>query len=1077
MSILLCIMRYLPVIMARCAAFALLFILFTNNGYAATEKIDYVNIKIIKSSVDYSNKYIKAYGKYRIDDESNDQSYIEDFKVSLRKKLEKKFSNVNEQNKNDDPPNTISIHINSLSLERSEGTSNCHTNVKSSLSIDLNNTNIRFSKETTGESKLNLAEQFGGLVVGLATLGGSLAAQGAIMLKMSTSRAIDQITIDIVEEITNNYKLANAIREVREFKSLPSNIVMTADYSDTHGFIPNKIIDAGESCELVVTTTNSGQGTAYGSVLEIASDNSKIAINKTVQVGDITPGETKELRIPIKAGLDLGDGQATFQLSLKEKRGYDSKKVILNIPTAKLEKPNLVVVSTEINDGDAGLAKGNGNGVIESGETIELTTFIKNEGVGKALGVSLSGNNITDGVLWARESTLVGTIQPGETAKAKLAFTVPRNFAAKEIGADLKVADTRGVSDAQKHIAYAYSQRSPNLQYAWKILHHGSLVSSITNGSDYDIELTLSNTGQIPANDVIIRLSTLGGLILSRSSIDVGTVKEGAILTSQRFTLSVPRTFVENKVPLQIQINQADFSSAQTSLTIPVEVKGPRVQYAANLLSKHNGNILEQGEQAILELQVVNEGNLAAEGVHVKIDSRDENLKIIGKAEAMIGKVLPLTQSETVKFQISTMRRIKIGDAIIGVNITQNDFSPIVTQYALNIREEGATVIDVASEERGRKPLSTQTKQGPALIIKSPQTLDSTTEETVRLAFDVSDSRNIEKVRVEMNGLRMDLTDRDGMTPTVSKNKQIIKNIRLQEGENRIVIVAYNADNISAQKEIIIRRIGEEDVDTPLVTGMNNPKGVAVVIGISKYENHNIPPVDYAKRDAMKVRDYLIRTMGFKESNILELYDEKATVSKVKNTLNRELKKRVDANSDVFVYFNGHGLPETNANEPFFTTYDVDAENPGDTAYSMKELYRQLQTLKARNVIVVIDACFSGMTDSGAKKITPLIKSASPVFMEVSNPLLKMQNSVVFTSSKGKQISSWYHQKQHGLFTYYFLQGLRGKAALDSSGVITARGMEQYLDQQVPVEAMKLYSREQTPEVVGNKDLVLVKYK
>lgn len=891
--------------------------------------------------------------------------------------------------------------------------------------------------------------------------------------------AIEYYNQALANNFDKNYQLEEDIkRKIAIVQAVPCSLILEDPlprFSDTGSFLPNNRLDADELAEMIVVVKNAGKGTAYETTLETDLANREIILKKNIRVGDIPPGGEREIKVDLKAGLDLSDGTANIHIQLKEKRGYDAKKVVLNVPTARLEKPDLVIVSTEINDGDMGLAKGNGNGIPESGETIELTVLIKNDGVGKAIGVNLAGMDVTGGIQWVRDSTLVGTIQPGETAKAKLAFSIPRNFEGKEIATNLKVADIRGVSDAGKAVSCAFARRSPNLQYAWKIYEKGVPVTSVVNGGEYELEINVGNKGQIAARDVSIALAATG-ITLARTRLDAGEIREGTAYLGQRITMSIPRTFTDHQIPLDVRISQADFGQAASSLSIPVQVKGPKLRYVGSVAGRHGNNTLERGEPGVLEIAVYNDGNLRAEGVTVRVESKDDKLKIQGTKEILVGNIPSNARSETIKFPLSTLRAIKIGNAPLDIKIEQTDFSSISTQYALNIVEDTATVIDVASEDRRKDPIRAQAGSGPSIAFMSaPGGLE--TSETFRLAFEVKDARNIERIDVTVNGIRQSLTEKDGMTPAASKSKQVIKNIRLNEGENRIVVTAYNVDNLSASKEMIVSRTGEEDVDVPVVTGMNNPNGVAVVIGISRYENQNIPSVDYARRDAMKVREYLVKTMGYKEANILELYDEKATVSKIKNTLNRELKRRVTPDSDVFVYFSGHGLPETNANEPFLTTYDVEPDNPGDTAYSMKELYRQLESLKARNITVVIDACFSGMTDSDSKRIIPLIKSASPVFIEVSNPLLKMRNGVVFTSSKGKQISSWYHQKQHGLFTYYFLQGLRGKADWDGSGVVTAKGMETYLSRRVPDEAMKLYSREQTPEVMGNKDMILVKFR
>ena len=175
--------------------------------------------------------------------------------------------------------------------------------------------------------------------------------------------------------------------------------------------------------------------------------------------------------------------------------------------------------------------------------------------------------------------------------------------------------------------------------------------------------------------------------------------------------------------------------------------------------------------------------------------------------------------------------------------------------------------------------------------------------------------------------------------------------------------------------------------------------------------------------------------------------------------------------SDVYIFYSGHGVPEDN--EAYFAPYDLDPNDIKTTGYAIKELYKQLKDIKAKSITVVIDACFSGKSEGDV----PIIKSASPVYFEILNPLLETKNGVVFTSSTGKQISSWYHKKQHGLFTYYFMFGLKGKADMNNDGQITADEMERYLSENVSKQAMSLYNRVQTPEVVGDKDKVMVRFK
>jgi uncharacterized caspase-like protein len=92
----------------------------------------------------------------------------------------------------------------------------------------------------------------------------------------------------------------------------------------------------------------------------------------------------------------------------------------------------------------------------------------------------------------------------------------------------------------------------------------------------------------------------------------------------------------------------------------------------------------------------------------------------------------------------------------------------------------------------------------------------------------------------------------------------------------------------------------------------------------------------------------------------------------------------------------------------------------------------------------------------------------------VSNPICSARDSVVFSSSASRQISNWYPEKKHGLFTYYFLCGLQGKADANGDGQVTVQEMEEYLSRNVPQQARALYNRDQTPTVEGNKNKVVV---
>lgn len=278
------------------------------------------------------------------------------------------------------------------------------------------------------------------------------------------------------------------------------------------------------------------------------------------------------------------------------------------------------------------------------------------------------------------------------------------------------------------------------------------------------------------------------------------------------------------------------------------------------------------------------------------------------------------------------------------------------------------------------------------------------------------------------------------------------------------------------QAQIVVPEVGALSIDVEEnipESSLKNPDGVAVIIGISRYQNIDVPTVEYARRDATWMKKYLIKTFGFDERRIIEKYDNDASLAAFKQVFEEQLPDWIrPGTSDVFIYYSGHGAPDPETKEAFFVPYDCNPAYAKSTGYKLNEFYGQLSKLKARSITVVIDACFSGSSEKGS-----LLKGISPVFITVENPIAASENGIVFTSSTGQQVSTWYDEKKHSLFTYYFLKGLQGGADANADKQITVGEMETYLQANVPDQARYLRNREQTPQVSGkDKQRVLVKY-
>lgn len=259
------------------------------------------------------------------------------------------------------------------------------------------------------------------------------------------------------------------------------------------------------------------------------------------------------------------------------------------------------------------------------------------------------------------------------------------------------------------------------------------------------------------------------------------------------------------------------------------------------------------------------------------------------------------------------------------------------------------------------------------------------------------------------------------------------------------------------------------DVDTLVPRGRErNPNAVAVVIGNRNYTKSGVPAVEYALRDAQSVRRYLTETMGFSPENIIFEADAgKADIERIFGTAGRERGQLYNflrgRESDVFVYYAGHGAPNLETKKGYLVPSDADPNYIALNGYPVEQLFENLAKLPARSLTVVLDACFSGSSERGS-----LLKGMSAGgLLQIENPILAVENGMLFTASAADEVSSWYDQQGHGLFTYFFLKGIQGAADANGDRAITAGELQGYVADRVSHTAQRARNRVQTPQFTG----------
>jgi len=245
----------------------------------------------------------------------------------------------------------------------------------------------------------------------------------------------------------------------------------------------------------------------------------------------------------------------------------------------------------------------------------------------------------------------------------------------------------------------------------------------------------------------------------------------------------------------------------------------------------------------------------------------------------------------------------------------------------------------------------------------------------------------------------------------------------------------------------------DSDVDKPGYGLPENHDNYAVVIGVEKYQS--LPAAPFARRDAETMRAHL-GALGYPAQNIALLTDAQATGNKMKSYLESWLPKNVKPNSKVLFYFSGHGAPDPDTKQGYLVPWDGDPQFISDTGYPLKRLYKQLNDLKVRQVVVAMDSCFSG---AGGRSV--LAKGARPLVARLEDNPADLGKVVVLEAAGGEEVTGEEESQGHGLFTYYLLKGLNEKAGQGSVGQLYG-----YLKPKVEAAARQ-GNRSQSPQLRG----------
>ena len=529
----------------------------------------------------------------------------------------------------------------------------------------------------------------------------------------------------------------------------------------------------------------------------------------------------------------------------------------------------------------------------------------------------------------------------------------------------------------------------------------------------------------------------------------------------------------------------------------------PFLKAEVSFTDPSDNNSLDAGEDWNIHVRLKNIGRMPAENCDIRLVQEIINPDITIQPIPKIMKIEPGEEKE-FNVKISASDNIKTGKTPLKLVVLENrgfDLEPELrlTIPTRQIQPSDLEVVDYVIQDQNRNSKIEKREmvdvifriqnrgESPALAAKAIVNLGvNVLPIDVAPEYDLGDIKPGDFKDVTISIVTNARTTE--VTMTVSLSEKTGKFSREKFFTMPFDVVQKNPD------ELAIAATVARPADMPDVANMkldiadNIPAaskikeyGIAVVIGNKDYEH--APNVDFAINDAQIIRNYVKKALGYKEVNTISRDDAKQSdlysiFGNEGNYKGQLYNYAVKGQSEVFVYYSGHGAPDPNTSQGYLVPVDCDPNTVALNGYPLQLLMNNLQKLiedkQVKQVTVVLDACFSGGSEAGT-----LLKNVSPVSIRLKDQDVASDKMTVFTSTSGDQLSNWYPAMRQSLFTYFFLKGLKGEADIDKNHIITALELHQYVADEVngvPYWAKRLHNgRNQTPTLKGKVDTEIYK--
>jgi WD40 repeat protein len=326
---------------------------------------------------------------------------------------------------------------------------------------------------------------------------------------------------------------------------------------------------------------------------------------------------------------------------------------------------------------------------------------------------------------------------------------------------------------------------------------------------------------------------------------------------------------------------------------------------------------------------------------------------------------------------------------------------------------------------------------------------------TVKIsAKELQQNNLLKNVSVIINGAPLFGT---GGLPLNTVDTVLTLPINLSTGINKIKITCTNSAGVQSLDKVVYATYNPVDAVKSTVWYIG--------IGVSEYADakHNLR---YAAKD---VNDMAATIKQKFNTQTLLLTNSNATLKNIID-LKQTLINKTKPDDVVILSLSGHGTVDT-AYDFYFATHDMDFKHPATNGLSYDKLVWLLDSIPARQKLVLMDACHSGEMDketllgikeaendsiSATRSGIELLVDESEQKVGMKNTFTLMQEmfagsaqnngATIISAAAGTEFAFEGNNWKNGVFTYCILKGLTEKLADENAdGQITVNELQQYV--------------------------------